>query len=524
MLNTSVILAESASEQPEKTAVISGTIRLTYRQLMSKVNQLACGLKDMGIEKDDKVLMACPNLVEFPIVYFAVLKIGAVLVPVNILSKKSELLFYLTDTGAKAFVCFEGTGKLPLGVEGWRAFEKADCCEHFIVISGSCAGDVPYKNAMTVDEIMHDQFVECEMEITASDDTAVILYTSGTTGKPKGAELTHQNLVTTAMNFRDSQQVTSEDVHLVALPLYHCYAQQAQMNCGFLAGSAIVLIERFDPDLVFTMFEQENVTLFAGVPTIYWALLNNADASKYDMKKIARTLRLGMSRGAAMPVELLQAVEKRFGITILEAYGVTETAAAGTLNRPDRKRKIGSIGIPHWGIRMRFVDESMRDVPTGEPSELVVQGHCTMKGYYNQPEATAEAYRGGWLHTGEVAVRDEDGYFYIVDRLTDLIIRGSYNIYPSEVEEKLIEHPDISLIAVIGAPDEQYGEEVRAYVVLHDGTTTTAEDIIAWSKRRMANYKYPRTVEIVESLPTSATGKILKKELRKKAMGDSDRT
>jgi long-chain acyl-CoA synthetase len=522
MLNTSVILEESASAHPEKTALISGSIRLTYRQLMSKVNQLAGGLKDIGIEKGDMVLMACPNLMEFPIVYFAVLKIGAVLVPVNILSKKSELLFYLTDTGAKAFVCFEGTDKLPLGIEGRRAFEEADGCEHFIVIPGSADADVPYKNAMTVDDIMRDQRGECETEITASDDTAAVLYTSGTTGKPKGAELTHQNLVTTAMNFRDSQQVTSEDVHLAALPLYHCYAQQAQMNCGFLAGSAIVLIERFDPDLVFKMFEQENVTLFAGVPTMYWALLNNTDASKYDMGKIARTLRLGMSGGAAMPVELLGAVEKRFGITILEAYGVTETAAAGTLNRPGLQRKIGSVGIPHWGIRMRVVDESMRDVPAGEPGELVVQGHCTMKGYYNNPEATAEAYRGGWLHTGDVAVRDQDGYFYIVGRLKDMIIRGGYNIYPREIEEKLMEHPDISLIAVIGVPDEQYGEEVKAYLVLNDGATTTAEDIIAWSKERMANYKYPRTVEIVESLPTSATGKILKKELRKTVLGDSD--
>jgi len=515
MLNTSVILAESASEYPEKTAVISGPVRLTYRQLITKVNQLAGGLKDIGIRKGDMVLMACPNLVEFPIVYFAVLKIGAVLVPVNILSKESELLFYLTDTGAKAFFCFEGTDKLPLCIEGRLAFEEADCCEHFIVIPCSSTADVPHKSGMTIDDIMRDQRGECETIITASDDTAVVLYTSGTTGKPRGAELTHQNLVTTAMNFRDSQQVTSEDVHLVALPLYHCYAQQAQMNCGFLAGSAIVLIERFDPDLVLETFEQESVTLFAGVPTMYWALLNNTEVSKYDMGRIARTLRLGMSGGAAMPVELLQAVEKRFGITILEAYGVTETAAAGTLNRPNRRRKIGSIGIPHWGIRMRIVDETMRDVPAGEPGELVVQGHCTMKGYYNQPEATAEAYRGGWLHTGDVAVRDEDGYFYIVDRLKDMIIRGGYNIYPREIEEKLMEHPDISLTTAIGVPDEQYGEQVKAYVVLNDGATTTAEDIIAWSKERMANYKYPRAVEIVESLPTNATGKILKKELRK---------
>ena len=216
-----------------------------------------------------------------------------------------------------------------------------------------------------------------------------------------------------------------------------------------------------------------------------------------------------------MPVELLHAFEEKFGITILEAYGLTETAAAGTLNKLGQQRKIGSIGTPHWGIRMRVVDEAMQDVAQGQPGELVIQGHCTMKGYFNQPEATAQAYRGGWLHTGDVAVQDEDGYFYIVDRLKDMIIRGGYNVYPREIEEKLIEHPGISLIAVIGVPHEQYGEEVKAYVVLNDGATTNPEDIIAWSKKQVANYKYPRMVEIVDSLPMSATGKILKKELRK---------
>lgn len=515
MLNTCVLLEESAAAHPDKTALVSGAVRLSYGQLMGRVNQMAHGLKAVGIEKGDMILMACPNSAEFPVIYFAVLKIGAVLVPVNILSKKSELVYFLTDTRAKAFICFEGSAKLHLGREGWDAFKEVGRCEHFVMIPGPAGADGPYKDAMTLDDIMQGQSDTCEMETTASDDTAVILYTSGTTGNPKGAEITHQNLVTTAMSFRDSQRVTSEDRHLVALPLFHCYSQQVQMNCGFLAGSTVVLIERFDPDLVLRMFEQEDITLFAAVPTMYWALLNNTEAAQYDIEKISRTLRLGMSGGGPMPVELLHAFEEKFGITILEAYGLTETAAAGTLNKLGQQRKIGSIGTPHWGIRMRVVDEAMQDVAQGQPGELVIQGHCTMKGYFNQPEATAQAYRGGWLHTGDVAVQDEDGYFYIVDRLKDMIIRGGYNVYPREIEEKLIEHPGISLIAVIGVPHEQYGEEVKAYVVLNDGATTNPEDIIAWSKKQVANYKYPRMVEIVDSLPMSATGKILKKELRK---------
>ena len=519
MFNITVILEESACEYPDKTALVCGSIRLAYHELMEKVNQLANGLSEIGIKKDDMVLTACPNSVEFVVAYFAILRIGAVVVPVNILSKRSELSFFLADTGAKAFICFQGTEKLHLGEEGWASFKEAECCEHFIVIPGPRAADSSCEGSRTIYDVMRDQPTVCETVMTDADDTAVILYTSGTTGKPKGAELTHHNIFAASMNFRDAQRATKEDVHLVALPLFHCYAQEVQMNCGFLAASTVVLIERFDPDLVLKKFEEEAVTLFAAVPTMYWALLNQTDPEKYDITKIAGNLRLGMSGGAAMPVEVMQAVEEKFNFRILEAWGLTESTAAGTMNQLHKQRKIGSIGTPHWGIKLRIVDDDMQDVPLGQPGELVMQAHCAMKGYYNQPEATAEAYRGGWLHTGDVAVQDEDGYFYIVDRLKDMIIRGGYNVYPREVEEKMMEHKAISLVAVIGVPHDKYGEEIKAYVVLRDGASATEEQIIEWTKKQMANYKYPRIVEIVESLPMSATGKILKRELRKMVLG-----
>lgn len=515
MFNCYVILEESACEYPERTALIADSGSLTYRELLDKVEKLVSGLKEIGITKGDKVLMAFPNWVEFPIAYYAILKLGAVVVPVNILSKKSELAFYLADTGAKAFLCYEGTDQLKLGEEGFAAFEEVDSCEHFILLPGCGAGMSAYKGAKRIDDLMQGDSTNGETAVTNSDDTAVILYTSGTTGKPKGAELTHHNVFAAAMNFRDAQQATKEDIHLVALPLFHCYAQGTQMNCGFLAGSTVVLIERFDPDLVLRKFAEENVTLFAAVPTMYWALLNQTDSSDHDVAKIAGNLRLGMSGGAAMPVEVMKAVEEKFKFKILEAWGLTESTAAGTLNQIGKQRKIGSIGTPHWGIKLRVVNEDMQDVPLGERGELVMQAHCVMKGYYNQPEATEKAFRGGWLHTGDVAVKDEDGYYYVVDRLKDMIIRGGYNVYPREIEEKLMEHDDVSLVAVIGVPDEKYGEEVKAYIVLHEGRATSPEDIIAWSKKQMANYKYPRIVDVVESLPMSATGKILKKELRK---------
>jgi long-chain acyl-CoA synthetase len=362
---------------------------------------------------------------------------------------------------------------------------------------------------------MQGQRITYDMELTSPDDTAVLLYTSGTTGQPKGAELTHLNLLSAAMNFRDAVRATPDDVHLVALPLYHCYAQSAHMNAGFLTGASLVIMPRFDAGMMLRRMEEEDVTLFCGVPTMYWALLNRTDAREHDIEKISSTFRAGVSGGAPLSVEVLRAVEDKLKITILEAYGLTETAAATTHNRLDRPRKVGSIGIPHWGIQVRVVDEAMQDVPPGQPGELVIRGPCAMKGYCRRPEATVEAFRGGWFHTGDVAKRDEDGYFYIIDRLTDMIIRGGYNVYPREVEDRLMEHPEISLAAVIGVPDEQYGEEVRAYVVLQDGAPSSAEDVAAWSRTRMAAYKYPRQVKIVDSLPLSATGKILKRELRR---------
>jgi long-chain acyl-CoA synthetase len=247
---------------------------------------------------------------------------------------------------------------------------------------------------------------------------------------------------------------------------------------------------------------------------MYWDLLHNADPDKYDIAKIGAHLRLGVSGGAAMPVELLRQFEEKFKVTILEGYGLSETSPTATFNRMDRPRKVGSIGLPVWGIEMRVVDKDMNDVPNGEPGEIVIRGHNVMKGYYQNPSANEEAFRGGWFHTGDIGKKDDDGFYYVVDRSKDMIIRGGFNVYPREVEETLMAHPKISLAAVVGIPHEEYGEEVMAYVVPRDGAQVTAEEIIAWSRKEMAGFKYPRYVEIRTSLPLGATGKILKSELR----------
>jgi long-chain acyl-CoA synthetase len=250
------------------------------------------------------------------------------------------------------------------------------------------------------------------------------------------------------------------------------------------------------------------------VPTMYWALLNHPGADKYDLEKIASNLRLCASGGAAMPVEVMRAFEERFNVKILEGYGLSETSPVATFNRMDRPTKPGSVGVPVWGVDIRIVDEYDKDVPQGELGEIVIRGHNIMKGYYKKPEATAEAFRNGWFHSGDIGRIDEDGYIYIVDRVKDMIIRGGFNVYPREVEEVLMMHPAVSLAAVVGVPDEEHGEEVKAFIVRKSGAEITEPELVAWAKENMADYKYPRSIEFRDTLPMNATGKILKIELR----------
>ncbi len=514
MLNLAVVLENSARELPEKTAVVFGDMRFSYAQINGAANQVANGLAAAGIQPGDKVALSCPNLPYFPIVYYGILKAGAAVVPLNVLLKRREIAYHLADSDAKAYLCFQGTPELPMGEEGWAGFNEVDGCEHFWMMTADPAGASPIEGTQTLGQLMGPQPPVFDTVQTDAQDTAVILYTSGTTGMPKGAELSHSNIVMNAFVVRELFQPRDDDVQLVTLPLFHSFGQTVQMNGGFLGGHTLVLIPRFDPEAVFNAFEKENVTLFCGVPTMYWALLHYPGAEKFDLEKIANTLRLGVSGGAAMPVEVMKQFSQKYKVKILEGYGLSETSPVASFSRMDMPHKPGSIGVPVWGVEMRVVDENMNDLPAGEPGEIVMRGHNVMKGYYNKPEANEEAFRGGWFHTGDVATKDEDGYYYIVDRIKDMIIRGGFNVYPREIEEIMITHPAVSLVAVIGVPDDQYGQEIKAYVVLKEGHTAEPAELVAWCKENMAAYKYPRIVEIRESLPMTATGKILKRELR----------
>jgi len=522
MLNLVSTFEHSAHEFPDKKAIVFQDKSFTFAQVAAMVNKVANALKDMGIKKGEKVALSCLNLPYFPMIYYGILKTGAVVVPLNVLLKGREIAYHLKDSDAKAYFCFQGTPELPMAKEGFAGFNSVDTCEHFCVITADPAAPSPIEGTMTLGQLIAKASPSFDTELTSPEDTAVILYTSGTTGFPKGAELSHSNMTMNALGSRHLFQLTHEDIHVIVLPLFHSFGQTCQMNAGFSSGNTLVLIPKFTPDAVLSAIQDEGATIFAGVPTMYWALLNYEDKEgRFDIKKIAETLRVGVSGASSLPLEIIRGIEAKYNIPILKGYGLSETCPVATFSHPHKERKPGSIGTPIWGIEVDVFDKSNTPVAVGEVGEVVVRGHNVMKGYYKKPDATRDAFDGTtWLHTGDLGKKDEDGYFYIVDRVKDMIIRGGYNVYPREIEEVLLTHPDISLSAVLGVPDDRHGEEIVAYVVPKPGSDITGEAIITWAKEQMAAYKYPRIVHIREALPMTATGKILKKDLRAEIQKD----
>ena len=513
MLALSVLLEDTARRHPDRDAVVLGDTRIDYKTLDTKANQVANLLVARGIKPGDKVALSCPNLPQFPAVYYAILKTGAVVVPLNVLLKGREIAYHLEDSDAKAYVCFEGTPQLPMAAEGWSGFHQAEGCETFLLITATPGADSPIDGAETLHSAVAGQPTTFQTVVTEATDTAVILYTSGTTGQPKGAELSHANLLLNALTCNRQFGAVEHDVHLITLPLFHSFGSTVQMNAGIAVGATLVLLPRFDAEEAVALLQKENVTFFAGVPTMYWGLLG-ALTEDVDVDRIAANLRVAVSGGASLPVEIIKEFKDRFHVQILEGYGLSETSPLATFADPDRAPRPGSIGVPIWGVECTLVDEHWNAVEgTDGIGEIAIRGHNIMKGYYNRPEATAEVMRDGWFRTGDLARRDEDGYYYIVDRAKDMIIRGGFNVYPREIEEVLLSHPDVSLAAVVGVPHDSHGEEVKAFVILHSGATTTEHELLAWGKEQMAAYKYPRMVEFVPALPMTSTGKILKREL-----------
>ncbi len=514
MLNLSILLEDSAKRYPEKAAFIFMETTLNYSDINEASNKVANGLRNIDIHAGDKIALSCLNLPYFPILYFAILKVGAVVVPLSVLLKKEEIVHHLNDSDAKAYLCFTGTADLPMGREGYTGFQNAPHCKHFYLITPDPSDPSPIKGIPTLASLMHQQSSKGSSFPTTASDTAVIVYTSGTTGKPKGAELTHSNLLQNAIVSADICQAVHQDVSLIVLPLFHIFAMTCLMNSGIYRGITQVLVPRFEAKSVLDLMQKHQVTIFAGVPTMYWALLN-LECDAKQLQNISKILRMCVSGGASLPVAVLEGFEEKFKVPILEGYGMSEGSPVVTFNQIDLGRKPGSIGKAVWGVEVKLVDENDIEVPIGTKGELLYRGHNVMKGYYKQNEANLKALRGGWMHSGDVAIKDEDGFYYIVDRTKDMILRGGLNVYPREVEEVMITHEAVSLVAVIGVPHEKLGEEVKAFVVLKAGETINETNLISWIKTKIAAYKYPRYIQFLDALPMSATGKILKKELRK---------
>ncbi|MGV9713194.1 long-chain-fatty-acid--CoA ligase [Gordonia sp. NPDC003424] len=491
-MNLTDNLRRTAERHPDVVAIKLDDAEITYAQLNGLAAKTAMWLRDLGVEPGDRVAVSLPNIPHMPVIYYGILWAGGVVVPMNPLYKDREFAHVLRDSGAKAFFAWNGVAEQ-------AAKGAAEAGVTFVEVDpATFLGQVTEHSAIKAAD-------------RGGDDTSVILYTSGTTGAPKGAELTHANMIRNAEICADAPLVglSTGDVVFGGLPLFHVFGQTCMMNAAVLTGATLTLLPRFDPERALEIIERDKVTHMGGVPTMFVALSQFTEHERFDTSSLTRCV----SGGAALPVEVLKAFEDAYGAVILEGYGLSETSPAVSFNHADRERKPGSVGQPVEGVEMKLVDDAWNEVPEGSDGEIAVKGHNVMKGYFGNPEATDAVLRDGWFRTGDIGRRDEDGYYFIVDRAKDMIIRGGYNVYPREVEEVLYGHPAVGSVAVVGIPSQMHGEEVAAVVTLKPGMTATEDEIRDYAKERVAAYKYPRVVRLVDALPLGPTGKILKREI-----------
>jgi long-chain acyl-CoA synthetase len=476
---------------------------VTYRDMDKRSKQIAAGLYQLGVRKGDRVCILMDNSPEFYYAYFGIIRLGAIAGPVNCWWQTKEIQYLLNDSGAVAlFVDAAYRGHLE------KMKGQTPALKHVIQRDSDGAG-------LSYETLIADKADIPEDPIDL-DDVSTIVYTSGTTGNPKGVLLTHRNILANSWQAGKLANISDNDVVMCFLPLFHVNGLVITGTSPIFAGAQIILRKGFSASEFWDCVARYRVSIFSGVPTVYQILLNTPGSEQVDVS----SLRYGVCGAAPMPVETIRQFEKRFNMIIIEGYGLTEGTAGATANPINGIRKIGSIGIPFAESEVRLCDEHDQEVPQGEVGEICVRGANVMKGYFNKPEETAQTLRGGWLHTGDMAYKDEDGYLFIVDRKKEMIIRGGENIYPKELEGIMFTHPKVMEVAVVGAPDEIYGEEVMACIVLKPGESITGEEFREWCKENMASYKVPKYVDFRESLPKNILGKVLKKELKNLLKGE----
>ncbi|HEX2196911.1 MAG TPA: long-chain fatty acid--CoA ligase [Actinomycetota bacterium] len=488
-MNVAELLDRSAAQAPDKPALLTsagGTV--TFAELAGHAGRAAAGLAAAGIGPGDRVAIAMHNVPEFVYAYFGALRAGAVVVPLNPTLTVPEVGRVLADSGATLV-----TG-VPPAAEAARAAAEEAGIRYVDGREWPATEDPPPTRP------------------AADDDLAVLAYTSGTTGDPKGAMLTHGNLLANLeqqMSIPDAR-VEPSDVLLLSLPLFHIFGLNVTLGLLARTGATGVLTERFEPVECLRLIQQHRVSVMFGAPTMYTALANTPGADQYDLSSV----RLAISGAAPLQPEVLSRFKELFGVDVYEGYGLTETAPTLTSNRMAEAPRAGSIGKPLPGVEIRLVDEAGDDVELGDPGEILARGPNVFQGYWNKPDETRRAFDGEWFRTGDVAVQDEDGYLYIVDRKRDMVIVSGFNVFPSEVEQALTENPKVAEAAVVGVPHAYTGEAVKAFVVLEPGASATPDEVIADVQSRLARFKCPREVEIVDTLPHLLTGKVLRRALR----------
>jgi long-chain acyl-CoA synthetase len=501
-------LDDTADEHGDRPAVRLDDLVLTYAELRDGAWRVTALLRARGVRPGDRVGLVLPNVPMFPVLFYGALGAGAVVVPMNPLLKAREVEYYLQDSGATVVFAWHA-------VADEVATAAARVGIHCLTVDPAGFGDI--LAAYPPDAHLGEQ---------RDEDTVVLLYTSGTTGQPKGAELTQANLATNAALTAETLiQLGPEDVLMGCLPLFHCFGLTCGLNAAVVSGSCLTLVPRFDARKALEVIARDRVTVFEGVPTMYAAMLHAEGAASFDVS----SLRTCISGGSAMPVQVMRSFEEAFGCIVLEGYGLSETSPVASFNQPDLERRPGSIGVPVRNVEMKLVDAEGNDIAgSGEVGEIAIRGENVMKGYWGREDDTREAIPDGWFRSGDIATRDEDGYYYIVDRKKDVIIRGGYNVYPREVEEVLYSHEAVAEVAVVGVPHDDLGEEVGAAVALKPGGSAGVDELRAFARERLAAYKYPRHLWIVEQLPKGPTGKILRREVSAPAAtaaaGDRERT
>jgi long-chain acyl-CoA synthetase len=482
--NIPELLQQRSGAAPDKIFLLSEADKrqFTYREFENAVRRVAGMLAARGIGKGDVVSLLLPNSVEYVIAYFACWRLGALAGPINSLLKEQEIAYVMSNSEAR-----------------------------LLLIASEFLQRIENNNFIVFDNVEQVEGEPVESTQISHDDEAIIIYTSGTTGKPKGCLLTHGNVIANAQQISSWLGFTEADRLLTMMPLFHMNAVSVTTMSALYAGGSTVVTPKFTASRFWQIISDYQITSFGSVATMLSMLLSTyPDGVPPGLN--TRQLRFAMCGSAPVPAEVMKRFEETFNCLVVEGYGLSESTCRSTFNPPDQRRRPGSCGVP-IGNEMRVVDEEDREVPDGSLGEIVLRGENILKGYYKNPEATANAFRNGWFHTGDIGYRDPDGFYYIVDRKSDMIIRGGENIYPREIDEVLYQHPNVAAAAAVGVPDDLYGEEVAAVIVLKDEAKVSEQEVIDFCKARLADYKCPKTVHFVHDIPKGPTGKLLKREL-----------